>query len=134
MAMIPEMPATKENHSMQRPSGSTSLRFNSPKVVNGWDVGWVPANVTPEALGKRAACYQVVGDFSGAGTELTSVSIQDVFLLQVVAALDAVLEEKPGKELDLWWSVVLPNKVVGITDVRRGCCEFVNLAGDQTVV
>ena len=81
MAMIPEMPATKENHSMQRPSGSTGLRFNSPKVVNGWDVGWVPANVTPEALGKRAACYQVVGGFSGAGTELTSVSVQDVFRL-----------------------------------------------------
>ena len=51
-----------------------------------------------------------------------------------MAALDAVLEEKPGKELDLWWSVVLPNKVVGITDVRRGGCESVNLAGDQTVV
>ena len=44
----------------------------------------------------------MVGGFSGAGTELTSVSIQDMFLLQVVAALDAVLEEKLGKELDLW--------------------------------
>jgi len=68
--------------------------------------------MSPEAFGEGASGDQVVGKLWRIVANFTGVRVQDVLLPQVRFALNSVLEEEPSEELDLWWSVVLPDKAV----------------------
>ena len=57
--------------------------------------------MAPETLSDGTAKNQVRRRLSGALAQLVHIRVQGVLLLQVGIALYAVLEEQPGKELDL---------------------------------
>ena len=92
------------------------MSLHLPEVGNRGDEGWFPTDVSPKALGKGAARDQVIRCLRGPIAELTCIRIHDV-LLQVTLALDALLDEKPGEEPDLWRGMVLPNEAVVGTSI-----------------
>lgn len=85
-------------------------RYRVPKLAHLGDVSRCPADGSPEIVSKGAAGDDVVGCLVPLSAELARGRVNDVLGEEVGPALDAILGQKPAKELDTRGGKALPDK------------------------
>ena len=68
----------------------------------------------PETSGEGASRNEVGCGFHAQVADFASVIVQAMFLHQIFLYLDAILDQKPTEEFDLWRGTILPNKLVEV--------------------